>query len=54
MEEVAWDCMVNHSPYHGLVIAAGVWHSGRCIDTVVSADGGLHIEGEAECVGFAR
>ena len=54
MEEAAWNCTVDHSPCDGAVIAAAVWRSERCKGAVGSAEGGLQVEGEAECLGFAR
>jgi hypothetical protein len=53
-EEAPWNRTVDYSPRDGEVIAAAVWRSERCKGTVGSAEGGLQVEGEAECLGFAR
>jgi hypothetical protein len=42
------------SPRNVEVIAAAVWRSERCESALGSAEGGLQIEGGAECLGFAR
>jgi hypothetical protein len=46
--------MVDYSPCDGEVIAVAVWRSERWQGAVGSADGGVEVEGEAQCVGFAR
>jgi hypothetical protein len=53
-DEAARNCVVDHSPCDGVVTAATVWCSERSEGAVGSAAGGLQVEGEGECLGFAR
>ena len=54
MEEAARNRAVDHSPRDGEVFVAAVWRSERRKGAVESAEGGLQVKGEAECLGFAR
>jgi len=54
MEGAARNRAVDHSPRDWEVIAAAVWRSERREGAVGSAEGGLQVKGEAQCVGFAR
>jgi hypothetical protein len=46
--------VVDHSPPDAVVIAAAVWCSERHKGAVRTAEGGLQVEGEAECLGYVR
>lgn len=54
MEKATWNHMVDHAPPNGQAITATVWHQERCKCTVVSAEGALQVEVEAECFSFVR
>jgi len=54
MEEAAWNCTVDQSPRNGAVIIGAAWRSERLKGAVGSAEGGLQIKGDAECVCFVR
>jgi hypothetical protein len=54
MEEAGRNRSVNHSPRNGEVFAAAGWRSERPKGAVGLAEGGLEVEGESECFGFAR